>query len=1182
VVDRVEPTCTTEGKTGYRVCASCKLQEGEQSVLPVSNHLYHTTYTYPTVTSAGSKTRVCKFCGDTKTTEIAALSVALPKASDILAEIIGAFAATIEITEGSELSFITKPHSPDGVGFKRSVFFEVAEAAINTKGEKPQGHLLLKVGTITTELNNTVSENSSATNKDGAEYVEICIYVNGDDISIELSGNETHSTTVSEEIYGAIAKLLGLNGYEDLLKVMYLELTEGTVTELLEKVLMSVMIELPTISPEYVQHLGTLLALVGEEIVDETIDGNGNSIYTLNIAALKKLTEEIDGKTLSEYLNGVYGEDVVGAYSSFLKSLPGMTLKQIADVAIDVAEAVGGDISDLYTYLDLYVYFTTGAELNLETLIATYYDMTLPELMGMMAGVPEEYMAEFIQKMTLAFNNTANMLQTMTVDNYLSMMLLGTEEGFIKSLNEQLDKIDSDLKIEIILDADGNLIDIKVPSRYSVNAGYTVTYYLALICGTVVSQTTDDDGNTVYSFDLSALEALLEEAEIKTVAEYVAELYGEDMIGMLAAFLNSLSDMTVKEIADKAVAFAEGMGVHVSNVYTLIDLYVYLITGEQFSIENEIASNYTLTIPELLANLSDVPAEEKAAFIQAMKKSLTMTADTLQNTTVDQLLSMMLFHEKEGGIDYLLRMIGMIDEAITADVTVDANGNLLSILLVTGLGTADLKLDANGNVTAILLQSEEYGTTVEYTFAADQITMNILDLYGYSFTVCVLEKGATVLIKEGDSVIGGGNLTVAENGDITANFEYDGFVSLAYTQTAAGATLTCETGIELAFTATADQDSADITVSYENETVATGNLTIDENRNLSLTLKMVAAEGVELTVSATEDTLTLLVAEEGVTIGNGYLTYTETVDGENTTIVVAGDLLEGENDLLDVSLVVSNGILTEAELAIRGYSQPNTGESAPSNTPVSPATVTPEAESEELITLFGIHYQDLGENGLKLTVTEYDIKTVIQAGLNELDFSVFDEDEKVAQINLSYVDTVLKLEILDIENTLLLFSATVDEQEKTVTGASLLINDYRYAPNSSTPELYEVLNVGFEVLENIDGEMNAIRVEYQGTSYILGYQMSLGEIHLMFVDEEMETVVNALRVIADGETVSFGILSEIFGETLIDLFVNITNQVNSDAYEVMIEIELGNLILGVSSTESYSIAFNGGFKLKIG
>ena len=374
--------------------------------------------------------------------------VTLPEVSKIIANIIGVVATSVEVSKDAQLVIVVEQDDgfSESNGEKKVLFFEVAEATLDSDGELLKAQLKAKIGEAIVMLPENGSAEDVVVNKeDITSYYELNVTVNGDDVSVSWN-DENASANLSDLVYGEIAKKLGFADVEAL-KAMLAEVQQSVyiaqelgknVLPIIEAALGDMIQELPTVSPAYSEHIAELFAALGDDIVTITTDAvTGNTTYSLNIAALKSLVAEIEGKTLAQYLETVYGENVVGSLSSFLKNLPDKKVKDIVDAAVTLAEETGVEIKDIYALIDMYVYSVAGVEFDIEEQINTRYNKTLAELLVEFNGIKPEEEAEFIQGMKDAFTNAANAIETVSIDALLSSMFMGAEEGFIESLKIQ-------------------------------------------------------------------------------------------------------------------------------------------------------------------------------------------------------------------------------------------------------------------------------------------------------------------------------------------------------------------------------------------------------------------------------------------------------------------------------------------------------------------------------------------------------------------------------------------------------------------------------------------------------------------------------------------------------------------------------------------------------------------------
>ena len=528
-----EPTCTEAGESAFRVCQLCGYVEGEKNVVPALGHLYDTIYEYPTATEAGSKTSICRNCGEKHTQVIEALGVELPEVSKFLAQLIGSIAVTLEATEGTELVYVTEIHHPDAEskGNKQAMFVEIAEAALDSTGEVLKAHLKVKVGLAETELDGLVPSKEVSVNKEDAEYAEITVFVNGDVIAISLNGQNSE-LNMSDLLYDYLAQQMGVGSREDLqalLENAYLvgEL-EAQLLPLLQNAIASLTEKVVAVDPAYAEHMAELFAILGAEIMTVTPDNKtGNVTISLNLAALKKLVAEVEGKTVAEYLETVYGKNIVANMASFFESIPDLTIKEIVNAAVTLAEGTGVTVESIYTLIDLYVYSVSGMEFSIESLIAENYNKTLVEILAEMNGVTGAEKLSFIASVKSSFAQVAQVMQTIAIEDLFNA-LVPSEEGFFESLKSAIDMLDEQIVYSVTVDAEGNLVSMYyafagIVYNVVVNGSETVIT-VSLPNGMAMTQTMFTDGSTyTYELDIRDAENDLLDYKVVTVNDVVTE-----------------------------------------------------------------------------------------------------------------------------------------------------------------------------------------------------------------------------------------------------------------------------------------------------------------------------------------------------------------------------------------------------------------------------------------------------------------------------------------------------------------------------------------------------------------------------------------------------------------------------------------------------------------------------------
>ena len=397
--------------------------------------------------------------------------VSLPEVSKVIANIIGAVAASVEVSKDAQFVVVLEEDEDytESNGYKQVLFFEIAEAAIDSNGELLKASLKVKIGEAVVMGPQSGSVEDIVVGKeDITSYYECSIVVNGDDVSVSVN-DQNASQNLSELLYGTIAQMMGLESVEALEAMLAEAQKNAYIAQALEEKLVPMIVaalggamqELPTVSPAYTEHLAELFASIAQDIYTVTTDDvTGNTTYTLNIAALKALLSEIEDKTLTEYLESVYGKNIVASLSAFLKSLPDKKVKDIVDVAVSLAETTGSDIQEIYALIDLYVYSATGVEFSIEEQINTRYNDTLVALLAEYNGVQPEDEADFTAYVKKSFEQVANSLETVSIDALLSGMFMGTEEGFIAALQATIDNFDEQIVYSYTFDAEGYVVAI--------------------------------------------------------------------------------------------------------------------------------------------------------------------------------------------------------------------------------------------------------------------------------------------------------------------------------------------------------------------------------------------------------------------------------------------------------------------------------------------------------------------------------------------------------------------------------------------------------------------------------------------------------------------------------------------------------------------------------------------------
>lgn len=498
-------TCTEAGYGAYEKCTKCDYTTFVEA--PATGHKYEALITkYPSVSEAGEKSFTCPSCGDKKTEEIAALTVSLPKVSEVIAGMIGGVSCQLSLEEGSSITIVDE-YSAEVNGQKVYVSVDVAEALIDTIDGELAGHIKLEFNTYSVALDGTnEADTATGTVNTGALY----LYVNGEAISLEVTDFDgskmTQESNMSELVYTAIAQSMGMT-YNDFMDIAYIY-TE--VAEYAPKIAAMVGSAVgSSISVEYIESLETLCNLFAENVIVETKDENGNSVYTLNMQALDLFLDEIDGKTVGQYVDEVFGAGAMNAATNFVASLPEMKVREIATSAITLAENYDVDINEVYDLINFIAYKAYGAQIEVKSLIESCYDLTLGEIILSEMGGAQITVAEM--KMVLA--QAMSSLGEMTFDELYNLLAdngktdVETSDGAVMTSEEESEPFSITAELRGLVDMLGEAVTVEVVINETAEVAELVSFEVN-VSGVGISYVHGADGSYAVNAVCGNIEAL--------------------------------------------------------------------------------------------------------------------------------------------------------------------------------------------------------------------------------------------------------------------------------------------------------------------------------------------------------------------------------------------------------------------------------------------------------------------------------------------------------------------------------------------------------------------------------------------------------------------------------------------------------------------------------------------------
>ncbi|MBR2350741.1 MAG: hypothetical protein IKA67_01785 [Clostridia bacterium] len=364
---------------------------------------------------------------------------------------------------------------------------------------------------------------------------------------------------------------------------------------------------------------------------------------------------------------------------------------------------------------------------------------------------------------------------------------------------------------------------------------------LELVNEDILVETENADGSITYKVDLAALNHILDLVdENQSLESYLADLFGDKYVDDVLAFIESIPDRTVREISEFVIDAAEAADASISDLYYVVDLFVYMSSGQKISIEKEIYDRYNMTVAELLVEVGEVEAEEKDEFISSMRESLATIVEAVKTTTVGDFIdSVVEYDSTESGLSFIETLKSVVDqlpELLVLEFTIDVDGQLVALNGDFAQGEFTVDLSVDGGVTDIAVTLSN----------------------GLEFALVYSDDMAELEIKQDGEAIVTGALVIGDETQLT---------------------LTFPDGIE--FVAIYSDNQAELVVKENGVVILTGMLIVDE---------VVDGENAFTFISAT-------IGDEDVTLSAG-VQFVTTEDG-TTGYAMEIQGCEGENVMFD-------------------------------------------------------------------------------------------------------------------------------------------------------------------------------------------------------------------------------------------------------------------------------------------
>lgn len=467
------PTCSEVGHSAYIGCDGCGEKEGYVEIEKTQHNFVSEITEYPSASKAGKKTLECADCDHSEVETIAAFTASLPNVSETLASMIKEGKYSLSAKDGSTLILLTELNDyTEGTGTKTFIAFNVAKAELSSENSVVKGLLKLEFGTATKVVDGSVSASDIAAPETFDVAGAVDLYLNGDDISISVVFNgitEVNETvSVNEAFYSALAQILGID-YEELITAIYVG---GKIQDIVPSAMSIISaienIKLPAIKNDSLESYMLLFSTIGENMITVETDGDGNTVYTVDVAALTLFIEEIEDKTVVQFLNETYGVTTVAALMTFVSSIPNMTVSDIVNSISAVSSILGIDAEVAYDLIDMLIYAASGNTVSIQSVIKENYNKTIADLVAEQAVAENPYLKheDAVATFKAAVNTALATVANLKIDDIYNMYVSANggevEAGFsiTSEIKTVLAGLGEMITFDLVIDAEGNLVSL--------------------------------------------------------------------------------------------------------------------------------------------------------------------------------------------------------------------------------------------------------------------------------------------------------------------------------------------------------------------------------------------------------------------------------------------------------------------------------------------------------------------------------------------------------------------------------------------------------------------------------------------------------------------------------------------------------------------------------------------------
>lgn len=158
------------------------------------------------------------------------------------------------------------------------------------------------------------------------------------------------------------------------------------------------------------------------------------------------------------------------------------------------------------------------------------------------------------------------------------------------------------------------------------------------------------EGDTLYEVNLQGLRELVLRLKTDTPYDVIEAEGGEGSYDNLITEVKKLPELTVKEIADRAIALEEAYGLDVEFTLKLIDKLLYKSTGVEINLKQEIESRYDYTVLDVVYELYSENVQDpitKDAVKSAVSATISEIEDKGKTLTLDKIYNLICFGDTE-------------------------------------------------------------------------------------------------------------------------------------------------------------------------------------------------------------------------------------------------------------------------------------------------------------------------------------------------------------------------------------------------------------------------------------------------------------------------------------------------------------------------------------------------------